>query len=309
MTLSRSLGVAALIVLATTCTLEPDPLLPPRPPGHPVAYVTQGEAGIEDIFVLSADADSDENVTRFAAYDAWPSWSPDGTQMAFESNRNETRTNQVEIYVLTLGSPAVQRLTNDSTFTSAQPAWSPLGNRIAFATNRDTVGFNGDLDIYLMSPNGADTVRLTPDTTNETQPAWSPDGALIAFVTDKNGPNGEIYVMDSTGGNVVNLTNNAASDLAPAWSPDGAKIAFMSNRDGVGFAIWVMNANGSNPVKVSGSSPDCELPSWTPDGLRLGFDCDSDLWFANADGTGLTQITRTSYQQRVEIMARWKPVP
>jgi TolB protein len=289
----------------STCGLQPDTLLPPRAPGHPIAYVSQGLARNDDIFLLSADASSDVNLTSFTAYDSWPAWSPDGAQLAFESNRDDPR--QTEVYVLTLADRTVARLTNDTGYADAQPAWSPLGNRLAFVSDRDSAGY----DIYLMNTTGTGVTRLTTDLTNSAQPAWSPDGARIAFATDRNGPGGigEIYVMDTTGGNQINLTNNPANDLTPAWSPDGQKIAFMSNRDSATFAIWVMDANGANPKRITSTALDCGLPSWTPDGLRLAFECDADIWVANADGTGRTQITRTTNQQRSEAMPRWKPVP
>lgn len=297
--------LTAALVLATgaACALEPDTLLPPLAPGHPIAYVSQGLAFRDDIFLLSADGQSDVNLTLFTAYDSWPAWSPDGAKLAFESNRDEPLL--TEIYVLTLATGFVFRLTDDTGHTDAQPAWSPLGDRIAFVSDRDSAGY----DIYLVNPNGAGVTRLTSDSTNSTQPAWSPDGTKIAFATDRDGPNGEIYVMDTLGGNLVNLTADPANDLTPVWSPDGTKIAFMSNRDTTGFAIWVMNANGTNPVRVSPTTPPCELPSWRPDGQRIAFDCDADIWIANPDGSGLLQITRTTNQQRSEVMARWKPVP
>ena len=302
MPISR-LVVASLATLGLACALEPDQVLPPIAPQHPVAYVSQGLAHNDDIFLLSANAQSDVNLTQFTAYDSWPSWSPAGDKIVFESNRDEPLF--TELYVLTLVGGNVFRLTVDTGFADAQPAWSPLGDRIAFVSNRDSVAY----DIYLVTPNGTSLTRLTNDSTNDVQPAWSPDGTQIAFATDRDGPNGEIYVMDTLGGNQVNLTNHPANDLTPTWSPDGTKIAFGSSRDSTGFSVWVMNANGSSPVRVSPTSPPCELPSWTPDGLRIAFDCDGDIWVANADGTGLQRITRTTNQQRSEVMARWKPVP
>lgn len=300
-------AVAALSALTSLglagCGLEPDQLLPPAPPGHPIAYVSQGLAGADDIFLLSANASSDVNLTSFAAYDSWPAWSPDGTHMAFESNRDDPLF--TEIYVLEVDSGFVTRLTGDTGFADAQPAWSPLGNRIAFVSDRDSAAF----DIYLMNPDGGSVTRLTTDAENSVQPAWSPDGTALAFTTDRDGPAGEIYVMDTTGGNLVNLTNNAASDLTPAWSPDGSQIAFMSDRDSSAFGVFVMDATGANVRRVSPVSPPCGVPSWTPDGARLAFECDADIYVVNADGTGLTRITRTGNQQRGESLPRWKPVP
>lgn len=299
------LGIAALA--AGACGLEPDDLLPPIAPGGALAYVSNGPGGRYDIYYLSATAQLDSNLTLNAAHDSWPSWSPDGQQLAFATDRESERTNLLErttaIYIMTLGVPGVIRVTDDTAHQYAQPAWSPIGNRIALVSDRDSAG----LDVYLVDTDGSDLTRLTADSTSSAQPAWAPSGLQLAFATDRTG-NGEIFVMDTLGGSLVNLTNNAASDLAPAWSPDGTRIAFMSNRDGGLYGIWVMSADGSNPARISPTdAPECELPSWTPDGQRLAFDCDVDVYVANADGSSFTRVTRTGNQQRIEIMPRWRP--
>jgi len=303
MTKSR-FAAALILVLGAACSLEPDAVLPPLPPGHALAYVSQGIAFRDEIFVLSANADTDKNITLHSSYDFWPSWSPDGSQIAFESNRDDTL--KTEVYVITLATTGLLRLTEDTGFVDGQPAWSPLGNRIAFISDRDSAR----TDIYLMDESGGNVKRLTTDSANDAQPAWSPAGDRIAFASDRSGGGHiDIFVMDTLGGNVVNLTNSASVNLAPAWSPDGTKIAFHSNRDPTGFAVWVMDANGANPVKISPTNPPCELPSWTPDGLRIAFDCDGDIYVASPDGSNRQRITRTTNLQRLESMPRWKPVP
>jgi TolB protein len=290
-------------VAGGACVLDPDELLPANPPGHPIAYVTLGVALADDIYLLSAQGQED-NLSEFVANDNWPSWSPDGQSLVFQSDRD--RFGSTEVYLLTNpgGLPAAVRLTNDTVHQDGQPAWSPLGNRIAFVSDRDSAGF----DIYLMTPGGTDVVRLTSDSGNSAQPAWSPTGDRIAFASDRNGFV-DIYVMDSVGGSLINLTNSNDSDLAPQWSPDGTKIAFHSNRETDDYAIWVMDATGANATRLTPSDPPCELPHWSPDGARLAFDCNGDIYIANADGSGLMQITRTTNQQRIEFMPRWRPVP
>ena len=292
----------SLLPLALVACLDPDPVLPPIAPGHDMVYVSQGVAGADDIYLLTADG-QEGNATAFAAHDSWPSWSPTGNSLAFQTNRDKVGSS--EIYILAgigLASASVIRVTDDTAHQDAQPAWSPLGDRIAFVSDRDSMG----LDIYLMSPLGENRVRLTIDSANSAQPAWSPTGGQIVFVSDRSGTT-DIWIMDTLGGNAVNLTNDGFVDLAPAWSPDGTRIAFHSDRDSVDFAIYVMNADGSNRVKISPSTPPCELPHWKPDGLQLAFDCDGDVWTSSPDGTNRQQITRTTNEQRLESRPRWRP--
>lgn len=293
-------SLVMVLVAGAACGLEPEPLPPPIAPGAPLAYVSRGLGPFDDIFLLSADGQVDSNLTNHLAFDSWPTWSPDGQSLAFESDRGDGTT--VGIFRLTVGVTGSTLLSADEAYQTGQPAWSPVGNRIAFASDRDSAG----LDIYMMDPDGANVVRLTTDAQSSSQPAWAPSGAQLAFASDRSG-NAEIWVMDTLGGNLVNLSSNAASDLAPAWSPDGQKIAFMSNRDTPDYAIWVMNANGSSPIRVSAGDPPCELPQWTPDGTRIAFDCDSDVFVVDADGTNLQRITRTDNRQRSETMPRWRP--
>ena len=294
--------LGGLLCLTAAACLDPDPVLPPIAPGHDMVYVSGGIGGADDIYLLTADG-QEGNLTVFAAHDSWPSWSPTGNSLAFQTNRDKVGSS--EIYILTgVGTAAstVVRVTDDTAHHDAQPAWSPLGDRIAFVSDRDSMG----LDIYLMSPLGENRVRLTTDSANSAQPAWSPTGDRIVFVSDRSGTT-DIWIMDTVGGNAVNLTNDGSIDLSPAWSPDGTRIAFHSDRDSLDFAIYVMNADGSNRVKVTPSNPPCELPHWKPDGLLLAYDCDGDVWTSNPDGTNRQQITRTNNQQRLESRPRWRP--
>ena len=78
-----------LACLFSACFLGNDDgaMIPATPPGFPFAYVSQGLDLRDDVFLLSADGKVDSNLTRRGGYDSWPSWSPTGLKIVFESER------------------------------------------------------------------------------------------------------------------------------------------------------------------------------------------------------------------------------
>jgi len=237
-------GETVAVVFSIECTALPR-----------LAYSADG-----DIYVINADGTDATRVTTHPERDDYPTWSPDGSRIAFASWRDASVP---ELYVSNADGTNLVRLTN-SPAEDTQPAWSPDGSTIAFMSWRD-----GNAELYVMNADGTNPLRLTNGPAEDSEPAWSPDGSKIVFTSDRDG-NREIYVMNADGTNAVRLTNNFAHDSDPAWSPDGSRIAFTSLRDR-NAQVYVMNADGTNPVRLTNSVTEDTDPAWSPDGSRIAY--------------------------------------
>lgn len=170
-----------------------------------------------EIWAMKAAPESATNrpvrLTRNAASDGDPNWSPDGTKIVFVSRR--VAVDNPEVYIMNADGTGQKRLTKSAggDFT---PEFSPDGKKIAFWSDRD-----GDQEIYTMNINGTGTKKLTNNTILDYTPTFSPDGKKIAFsrsggtsVRDQ-----QIYTMNVDGSGTKKLTTDILGDLYPTWQP------------------------------------------------------------------------------------------
>lgn len=243
---------------------------------------------------LAAGGDGAVNLTNNTFNDSGAVVSPDGSKIAFVSNRDGNH----EIYMMNADGSYPVRLTSDPAGQErgdVDPAWSPDGSKIAFVRD-EWDGNNWDYEIYVMNAeDGSGRIRLTNNTMHDMYPAWSPDGTEIAFEGREGDGNSEIYVMGASGAGVpLRLTNNTLDNIYPEWSPDGTRIAFTSFGGGHPD-IYSVNASGSAaPERLTNSARDA-YPAWSPDGSQIAFqsgrDGDDEVYVMNADGSSQTRLT------------------
>ena len=256
-------------------------------------------------------------------YDTSPVWSPDGTTIAFVSNRNYLSS----IYVMNAdGSNA--RLVTDKVIDAGELAWSPDGEKIAFSGGaRGSIGFKlPSVDIYVINVDGGGLAKLTRDSGVNGNPTWSPDGKQIAFgrIREKVSKS-TIWVMTADGSEqrMLPISQNDGSEFyggQPSWSPDGTKILFTAYRAcGVAAAggIYVVSADGGNSRLLTSDPNTCggySLPRWSPDGTKILasfaperkgiLDPDPQIVVMNADGSNQTSISN----RFTNVHADWQPL-
>ena len=151
----------------------------------------------------------------------YPSWSPDGHEIAFTGSSADASDTKTSIYLIEVDGSNLRRLTENT--GDQAPDWSPAGSQIAFDTTRD-----GNFEIYVMNADGSNQRRLTNHFNVDSRPSWSPDGRRIVFNSSRHVPHRteekpagystyEIYVMDADGSNVQRLTFNDKFDGHPDW--------------------------------------------------------------------------------------------
>jgi Tol biopolymer transport system component/DNA-binding winged helix-turn-helix (wHTH) protein len=253
------------------------------PDGNYIAFSGDSPNGGAQIFLVSVSDSSVRPLSEPQGQDRdWgPSFSPDGTQMAF------VRTNGAgfpeEIYVMPANGGAARLLTYDRAAIMGPPTWSSDGQSVIFASTRD-----GGPNLWQIPAAGGTAKRMEIASTR----IWHPSVARLGekMAAQKIVGSSGIYRVARAEGSdkwtqsIIASTNGR--NEGPIFSPDGKRIAFMSDRSG-SLEIWVSNRDGSAATQLT-NVRGAGTPRWSPDGLWIVFDTTGNgphsLWVISAFG-------------------------
>jgi Tol biopolymer transport system component len=211
---------------------------------------------INDIFTMNLDGSGIVKLTHSESLDSDAGWSPDGSQIAFASDRARS-SGRTEIYVMDADGTNVRRVTTlprKAKFDFA-PRFSPDGTKLVFTRYITDTGRSA---LFTVRVDGGGLKQLTPWGNGAEDADWSPDGKKLVFEAYPDlGSRGEVFTIDADGQQLTNLTDNDRSgggSSDPVWSLDGTKILFLSEHffsgeSGIGLAT--MNPDGTDRHFIS----------------------------------------------------------
>jgi TolB protein len=262
-----------------------------------IAFVRElAENDHAQIFVMNPDGTDQVNISKSREYDYFPSWSPDGTQIAFD------RGSRNDVFVMNADGTNQRNLT-DRRGNDYWPEWSPLGDKILFGSERD-----GNAEIYVMNADGTGQTNLTNTDADEILANWSPDGLRIVY-SRFHGDQAELWIMNADGSGRTRLTETNRSEVNAAFSPEGTLIAFSFELPNTKEHVALMNVDGSAVTELA-SIDDGWDPAWSPDGQMLvagawyGDEGLGEIIVLNANDSELVNLTNSPLE---EYQPDWGP--
>jgi acylaminoacyl-peptidase len=223
-----------------------------------------------NVFLSELSPGTEHQLTFGTKHDNSPRFSPDGTLLAFVSDRSGEK----QIWILDLQRGGEARQLTSMRYGATGPVWSPHGNKIAFASRFAPDEKREELFTVRSSKEKEEEEKKRREQPKVVDRLRYKSDEAMGFV---DGKRSHIWVVDAEGGDPLCLTDGDYDHTSPAWSPDGLTIAFAGNRDrdtdiNPSYSdIYTVPANGGDIRRVTATQGPAASPKWSPDGQFIAY--------------------------------------
>ena len=212
-------------------------------------------------------------VLKTDARNSGPSWSPDGSAIAYG-----TRSLGLDWEVVVAAPGSAPKPVTHNWVHDSSPDWSPDGSRLVYESESRTGLHSRPMRIVISDADGGNPHPIATGL----HPVWSPSGDRIAFAKEEGG----VWLVNADGTGEKMLAE-ATVWPTPAWSPDASELAFESSA-----GLVVMRADGSGQPRVVAQG---RAPTWSPDGRQIAYEAltatDEELRVVGSNGSGDRALT------------------
>ena len=209
----------------------------------------------KEIYISDIDGANARQLTQDGALGYGPKFSPDGSKIAYSSDKSGYR----DTYVIDLNTKKRSCVANFPGQNTGA-AFSPDGSTLALSLSKF-----GNPEICTLAATGGTPTRLTQTRGTDCSPSWSPDGTKIVYVSDERGSPG-LYIIAATGGEPEKLNTESSYTTEPDWSPDGKKIAYSITSGGGQIGVYDLE---TKKARIVSRGSGLESPSWTRNSRHL----------------------------------------